>query len=159
MVANRSLPLELGNAIAHGASWVSKRQTDSHTWWWWRKGGRITSNFRFARRGENVGFSTYFGAVSVPQSLGTTPAAARAALQQLQRARRARAEDQKHRFLPDVQVRMQVGQEQERRSTDTGGRLSTPKACPDDVHLAATSSGHCCSHWLANRAQCSPIIF
>ena len=91
--------------------------------------------------------------------LGTTPAAARAALQQLQRARRARVEDQKHRSLPDVQVRMQVGQEQERRSTDTGGRLSTPKACPDDVHLAATSSGHCCSHWLANRAQCSPIIF
>ena len=69
MVANRSLPLELGNAIAHGASWVSKRQTDSHTWWRWRKGGRITSNFRFARRGENIGFSTYFGAVSVPQSL------------------------------------------------------------------------------------------
>ena len=69
VVANRSLPLELGNAIAHGASWVSKRQTDSHTWWRWRKGGCITSNFRFARRGENIGFSTYFGAVSVPQSL------------------------------------------------------------------------------------------
>ena len=60
MVANRSLPLELGNAIAHGASWVSKRQTDSHTWWRWRKGGRITSNFRFARRPGGGRFLAFF---------------------------------------------------------------------------------------------------
>ena len=35
--------------------------------------------------------------------------------------------------LPDVQVRMQVWREQERRTSDTTGRLSTPKACADDV--------------------------
>ena len=54
-------------------------------------------------------------------------------------------EEQKHQNQPDVQVRMQVGKEQERRTSGTTGRLSTPKACASNVQLLATSSCHCCS--------------